>query len=400
MHSSFANNRGFGSVGLAKIVACLLFAACFCFGMGQVQSEPYKLGPEDVISVAVRNHIEFSGDFVIPADGIVDLPLAGTTKIDGKTLAQVREIIFGYLRKRLVTPEINVVLKMPRIRRVFVEGAVRASVPIDYKPGFRISEVLAGAGGLPDAVQPIDCKVTLLHAGTNKVDEVALSDVYAGKKSANLPVQPGDVVTVITLESIPVYVVGQVKVPGVIRMRTDQVTLMASIAMAGGLLPTASTSGVTITHSNGQVQKVDITGVVLNGEKAKLPTLKSGDLISVPELQSRFAVTGLVKVPGLFPLPDGKSYRLSDAIALAGGWDTKRARMSRIALLRNDHGKMKRIVINYGLFLTKGDATQNVELQAGDVLYIPETNSIDWGVILQAVSASYYIVNANNLLKQ
>ena len=61
---------------------------------------------------------------------------------------------------------------------------------------------------------------------------------------------------------------------------------------------------------------------------------------------------------------------------------------------------MKRIVINYGLFLTKGDATQNVELQAGDVLYIPETNSIDWGVILQAVSASYYIVNANNLLKQ
>jgi polysaccharide export outer membrane protein len=365
---------------------------------GQVQPEPYKLGPEDVVTVAVRNHLEFSGDFLVPSDGIVDLPVAGPTKTAGLTLTEVRTILLKALAKRIIDPEVNVILKIARVRRVYVEGAaLKVSLPVDYKPGFRITECIAAVGGFAPDVQVIDCHVTVLRVGSNKVEDYALSDVMAGIPSANVPVFPGDVVTVRSLESIPVYVVGQVKLPGILKMRIDQVSLMSSIAMAGGLLPTASTANVTITHGDGQVEKVDISGVVLNGDKVQLPTLHSGDLVSVPELQSRFGIAGLVKQPGLFPLPDGKSYKLSDAIALAGGWDTKRARMSKIAVLRNDHGKMQRMVINYGFFLSKGDASQNITLQPGDVIYVPETNSIDWTAVFQAVTATYFIANTSKL---
>ena len=397
MQYRHAFRRGVERVSQFRCVALLMLVLAAGSVFGQLQAEPYKLGPEDVVTVAVRNHLEFSGDFLIPVDGVVDLPLAGPTKTAGMTLAEVRTLLLKKLAKRIVNPEVNVLLKIARVRRVYVEGAVKVSLPVDYKPGFRISECIAAVGGLAPDTQVIDCRVTVLRAGSNKVDEVSLSDVMAGLPSANLPVSPGDVVTVKTLESIPVYVVGQVKAPGVIKMRLDQVTLMSSIALAGGLLPTASTSGVTITHQDGQVEKIDITGVVLNGEKVALPTLHSGDLVSIPELQSRFAIAGLVKSPGMFPLPDGKTYKLSDAISLAGGWDTKRARMSKVAVLRNDNGKMKRMIVNYGFFLAKGDATQNITLQSGDVIYIPETNSIDWTAIFQAVTATYFIVNATTL---
>jgi ribosomal protein L16 Arg81 hydroxylase len=74
--------------------------------------------------------------------------------------------------------------------------------------------------------------------------------------------------------------------------------------------------------------------------------------------------------------------------------------MSKVAVLRNDHGKMKRMIVNYGVFLSKGDASQNIELQSGDVLYIPETNSISWDKVFQAITSTYFVVNAQNLLKQ
>jgi len=198
---------------------------------------------------------------------------------------------------------------------------------------------------------------------------------------------------------MPVYVVGEVKSPGVIRMRLDQMSLMSAIAMAGGLNPTASTAGVTVTHANGQIQKIDLSRVVLYGEKKELPTLQSGDLVSVPVLQSRFAMTGLVQHPGVFPLEDGKIYRLSDGIALAGGNDTHRARMSRVAILRNVNGKMTRMIVDYGHFLDKGDGAKNPILQPGDVIYVPETNSIDWNIIFQGLIGAYYIVNTAQIYR-
>ena len=362
--------------------------------IAQVQKEPYKLGPEDVITVTVQRHVEWSGDLLIPADGVVDVPVLGPTKLAGLTLTEVREMVIKALGKRINSPEATVTLRVARTRRLYVEGSVKFASVLDYKPGWRISEALAAAGGIPDLVQAMDCRVTVLRAATGKTDDVALPDVLAGLQSANLSLEPGDVVTVKTLENIPVYVVGQVKTPGLVKMRVDQIGLMSAVALAGGLLPTSSTAGVTIRHLNGHVDKLDITRVVLYGDKTPLPDLQSGDLVTVPELQSRFAISGLVKLPGVFPMPDGKTYRLSDAISMSGGWDSHRARMSKVAVLRDDNGKMKRMIINYGSFLAKGDASQNVVLQSGDVIYIPETNSIDWQAIFNGLAGTYYILNA------
>jgi len=373
---------------LPVLLALCTSALAFC----QTQKEPYVLGPEDVVTLTILRHPEWSGDILIPADGVVDLPFAGPTKAAGLTMVELRKIVISALGKRVYNPEAVVLLKIPRTRRVYVEGSVALASALDYKPGWRISECLAEAGGLAQGVQPIDCKVTVLRGDTGKVEQVSLTDVLAGLPAANLTVAPGDVVTVVTLQTIPVYVVGQVTKPGAYAMRADNTGLMSALALAGGLLPTAATGSVTITHLNGYVKKFDLSRVVLYGDKVDLPELHSGDLVSVPELQARFAIAGLVKLPGVFPIADGKIIRLSDAISLAGGHDTKRARLSRVAVLRNDKGKMKRMIVNYGRFLDKGDATQNLVLQADDVIYVPETDSVDWNVVFNGLISSYYVL--------
>ena len=360
---------------------------------GQSKLDIYRLGPEDQINISVRNHVEYSGDIFIPSDGVVDLPIIGMTKVSGLTLVELKATVVKALKSRLIDPEVNVNIKSPRLRRIYVEGAVKVSTAVDFKPGFRITECLAGAGGLQETVQPTDCKVTVLRVDTNKVETVLLVDVLAGKVAANLHVFPGDVVTFRAVDTVAIYVVGEVRLPGVIRARTDQTGLLSSIALAGGFLPTASTAHISITHINGLVDRYDVSGAVVRGEKMNIPPLQPGDLVNVPELQTKLAVTGLVKAPGLFPLADGRTYHLSDAIALAGGNEIARARMSRVVILRNDHGKAKRIIVNYGLFLKKGDVTKNVEVLAGDVIYVPETNSIDWSQLLQGAYTTFNIIN-------
>lgn len=394
MQSRYALMRRIGVVAKIRLVALLTLLLFVGGALCQVQKEPYKLGPEDVITLTIPDHVEWSGDFLIPADGILDLPLVGSTKVAGMSLGEIHELLRRALTDRVVEPEFTVVLKVPRTRRVYVEGNVKVAAAVDYKPGWRISECLAAAGGLDDKTQAIDCKVTVIRAETGKAETVSLLEVQSGVPNANLRVQPGDVVTFRAVEAIPAYVVGQVGKPGAYQMRLDNRGVMAAIALAGGLLQTASTAGITITHLNGEVQKVDLSRVILYGDKTPLPNLRSGDLLSVPELQSRIAISGLVKAPGVFPLPDGKIVRLSDAISLAGGWDTRRARMSKVAILRNDGGRMKRILVNYGLFLTKADESQNLALQAGDVIYVPETNSVDWSAVFNGLVSAYYVVNA------
>ena len=171
--------------------------------------------------------------------------------------------------------------------------------------------------------------------------------------------------------------------------------LLCSIAMAGGITVDAVSSGVKITHQNGAMETVDLVPVLFKGADSKqLPAVKSGDIVVVPESLQKIAVLGLVKTPGVFPLEDGRPVTLADAIALAQGPDVHRARLSRVGLMRvSPDGRGARYTINFGDYLRKGDPKNNPLLHPGDIVFVPETNSIDWGVILGSVSTfsnAYY----------
>lgn len=77
-------------------------------------------------------------------------------------------------------------------------------------------------------------------------------------------------------------------------------------------------------------------------------------------------VSGEVAQPGFFPITDVPT-RLSDAIAQAGGL-SKEADLEQVTLQRND----QTFVLNAYKLLYEGDLSQNILLQNGDVLNIPD----------------------------
>ena len=286
-------------------IRLMILLCCALLGIvqavGQTISPLYPLGPEDVVAVTVLKHPEFSGEFLIPPDGWVNFPVAGRVMVNGKTTAQLTDVLVKGLKTRLKAPEVTVTLKTQRLQRIYMLGAVKTPGILDYKAGWRITEALAAAGGTLD---------NTLHAD------------------------------------------------------------------------------VTILHANGSTTALDLGAILREGKVGADAKLAPGDVVMVRKHYARIAVLGFVNKPGYYDLVDDRPLRLSDAIGLAGGTDSKRGQLGEVAVLHTrEDGKQERKVYNLEKFLRKGDVKQNPEVAAGDVIYVPETKRPDWTTIFQIISS-------------
>jgi polysaccharide export outer membrane protein len=350
------------------------------------QETSYTLGPEDVIVVNVVDVPKFSGEYIVPASGVISMPVVGSVNVNGMTLEQLRAHAVEKLKTRLMKPEVIVTLKVPRPRRVYVYGDVRTPGVLDLRPGWRLSEALSAAGGLQAGVQEQDVRVVLERAnGTDRV-EMTMAEALNGPDKDKLTLAPGDVLRITSIAMMPIYVSGKVSAPGLYRLRETEANVLAAISQAGGVTPDANITSVRIIRLNGSEETVDLAPALLRGEAVKLPKLGSGDMVLVAESQTRIAVLGYVAKPGFYSIPSGQTYTLVDAIARAEGPD-KRARTSKIGVIRMENGKESRKIYDLGRFQDKADMTQNPVLQSGDVVYVPETNKVDLSQVLSGLSS-------------
>jgi polysaccharide export outer membrane protein len=372
-------------------VFLLLISICLVLQLRPAVAETpadYKLGSEDVISVSVLNHSELSGEYFIPTDGKITLPIGGTVLLTGKTLVESASLIAESLKGELREPSVTVALKTPRQQLIYVMGAVKGPGPYNIKPGWRLTEAISAAGGIPLGLEPADCTINILRGATGSKQSVPLQEAMRGNESSNLAVQPGDVITVEAVELIPVYVMGKVSRTGVYNIRKDSAGVLEAITMAGGTLDDAALTKVTVTHLNGTSETVSIVPATLEGKQESPIKLRSGDLLVVPDSTARFAVLGWVNAPGFFPLKENQEITLSDALGLARGTDNKRSGLRRIAVVRNVDGKQERLVYDFEKFARKGDMTQNPVIRPGDMVWVPETDNLDWDRILSRISGS------------
>ncbi len=197
---------------IVRAFLCLIAVTACGFSLADPPSA-YRLGAEDVVTVSVLKHIEYSGDFLVAPDGTIELPGAGKVLATEKTVAELQTEITTRLSDRLRAPEVTVTLHMPRMQRIYVVGLVKQPGIFDAKPTWRVTEALAAAGGLAPiesvaptsdgllpAPKPEDYTITLMRASTNKQLTLFLPDVLTMKESANPPVEPGDVLTVTSVQ--------------------------------------------------------------------------------------------------------------------------------------------------------------------------------------------------------
>jgi polysaccharide export outer membrane protein len=199
-------NRILRSALGASLLALAAVALCAVAGCGSSR-EPeaqrprefrvYRVGPEDVLEIAVWKEPELSTVAPVRPDGTITVPLAGELRAAGRTTRDLEREIAARLARRIATPVVTVGIKEIHSTRIYVIGEVGRPGAYPLRGAVNVLEALALAGGLTEFADEDDI-VILRRAGTQDGDTIRLhvdyDEAVDGKGLYEL--EPGDTVVV------------------------------------------------------------------------------------------------------------------------------------------------------------------------------------------------------------
>lgn len=220
----------------------------------------YVMGPDDVIEVDVLGQPEFKTRARVRADGTIALPFLGTVPVRGETPVSFASDIAAKLRSGgyYANPIVNVEIASYASRYVVVLGEVASPglQPVDRS--YRVSEIIARAGGL----KPSGAEYVILRRETGEELKLPFEKLAMGAAADDPVVNPGDKIYVPQMETF--YVYGQIAAPGVYGIQ-DEMTLRKALARGGGLTPSGSEKRVKIFR-NGTPVKANLEMPIQPGD--------------------------------------------------------------------------------------------------------------------------------------
>lgn len=263
-------------------------------------------------------------------------------------LVQERYIVSRYIKKSeevsvverfyTIGPEIGIaptVLKQVGYDVVYPKPPQKVSVQFISQgyvlgPGDSVFVYAWGRVRLPEAIS-FPMMLTVLHDG--RVFIPLVGPVHIGGmtiESASEIIRSavrkilGDVevaVSLSSLKSIPVVVMGEVRKPGIIII-SGTLSVFEAIQEAGGVKPSGSLRNIEIKRNGKTIAQVDLYDLIFKGLSEKILggiTLNAWDIVFVPRIGSTFAIVGSVKSQGIYEMKD-KRMKLDEAIKISGGF--------------------------------------------------------------------------------
>ncbi|PIR01124.1 MAG: hypothetical protein COV66_02995 [Nitrospinae bacterium CG11_big_fil_rev_8_21_14_0_20_45_15] len=176
------------------------------------------------------------------------------------------------------------------------------------------------------------------------------------------------------INSIKIYVAGEVKEPGVFKLNRP-ITLLQIFSMVQGLKDTADLKNSYILR-DGKKININIHALVKRDDFSQNILLKANDFIFIHDnFSSRINIMGEVGAPQVLTYKDNMT--ILDAVLLADGL-TDIAKPEETHIYRkmfDERGEQytKRIRIDLERVIVKGDLTKNILLEPGDIIHIPRS---------------------------
>lgn len=275
----------------SKKLIIFLFLFGFCVAMytfsQEDESHTYSVGAKDLITISVFDVPELNITVRIEEDGTITLPLLGRIQVGGLSRFQVERKLADLLeQKYLKNAQVTVFIKEYQSKMVSIIGEIEKPGNYELIGKQTLLQMLSLAGGLSEATSDHIIVIRNYKNGKSRslvIDLDAL--MLKGDPRLNIPLQPGDIINVPGERFLDIYVFGQVKSPGHLKVKKNgPITLLKVIAQAGGFSDRARKSAVLITRRvNGKDVKTRVN--VKKILKGKIPDvlLQNNDIIHVPE---------------------------------------------------------------------------------------------------------------------
>jgi polysaccharide export outer membrane protein len=173
-------------------------AAAKLTSAGTPGSNAYKIGPLDVLDVAVFKVPDLSRTVQVGEDGTITYPLIGQVHAAGRTAHDIEVDLKQKLgEKYLRSPQITVLVKEYNSQRVTISGAVKTTGVYAIKGRTSLVQVIAMAGDIDASTASGDIVVFRTVDGQRSAARFDAESVKNGKVE-DPEVLPGDVIVVDT----------------------------------------------------------------------------------------------------------------------------------------------------------------------------------------------------------
>ena len=311
----------------------------------------YILGAGDRIRVDFFSVPEYSGEFQILPNGVVNLPQVGSVSVQGQTLQQASSTIAAKFAPYLQQPLVTISLLASRPLKIAIAGEVNrpGSYLVNPEPAGNnsgtptVTRIIQLAGGITQSADVRSVQIRRLRPQNQGASESMTVDLWqllnTGDISQDLALRDGD----------------SIFIPATMDVNLDEAAQLASASFA---------------PSEARPIKIAVVGQV----NRPGPYILSGST----DNQQGTEVSDRLQIP-----------TVTKAIQVAGGI-TQSADIRNIQLRRRTKSGPDQVAtINFWQLLQGGDLRQDLPLQEGDTIVIPEATTMTAAAATELASASF-----------
>lgn len=327
----------------------------------------FVLGPDDVVKISVANQSDLDTVQPVRPDGKIAFFPTGDIQAAGRTVGQLRDEIVSRLSAKTGR---SYRLGIQDVIEVKVYGHEDLDTTQTIGPDGSIS-ILPG-GSIHAAGKTVD---ELADEITRRVSSIVQNPILnvSVQEYKSHPLFIADPLVNVVIQEINsrrISVLGAVKTPGIIKLRTPT-TIMDAISQAGGLSDEADLRD-SIVLEDGRILSVSLEKLFKQGDLSQNIYLRPYSSVYVGSSRYNYAyVIGEVKNAGKVNW-DG-SLSMLDAVSQVGGI-TQNAKTDHVLVISGGVVTPSLKLVDMGGFLYRGELQNNVLLRRGDIVYVPKND--------------------------
>ena len=259
----------------------------------------------------------------------------------------------------------------PTSQNYTVGGYDIISIKVYEEPDLTRDNVSISADGYISF--PLIGQIKVLNLTTSEIEQLISNKLAQGQYLLNAHIS----VNVEKFQSKQYMILGSVRKPGAYSLHAHE-RLLDGLSQAGGIesQKTGNTGMIIRTLNPGTalekkiVIRFGLNSLLKEGDQLSNLILQDKDLIYIP-VAEHFYIIGEIKSPGAYTYL-GDDITILEAISNAGGF-TKIAARNKTRIVRIENGIEKIIEIKVDKITKDGQKGQDVLIQPGDVIVVPES---------------------------
>lgn len=162
----------------------------------------YIIGPLDQLRLFVWRNPELSTSVTVRPDGRITVPLIEDLAATGQTSSQLAKTIESKLSVYIQNPIVSVIVGSfggPFAQQIRIVGAATRPAALSYRSNMTLLDAIIAVGGLTEFAAGNKARLVRIDKETGKQREYRLkisSLIKDGKISANVKLEPGDVIII------------------------------------------------------------------------------------------------------------------------------------------------------------------------------------------------------------